>query len=86
MTSVADDRSATDHMELTESYNTINSTGGSEDDSASILPLSWMHPTDGHEWIAWDPFHINSITKDAEGDYLISSRYASPLLNYRSST
>lgn len=69
-------------MDLTESYNTINSTGGSEDDSASILLLSWMHHTDGHECIAWDPFHINSITKDAEGNYLISSRHASVLLDY----
>lgn len=80
--SFADDRSAADHMNLTESYNTINSTGGSEDDSASTRLLSWMYHTDGHEWIAWDPFHINSITKDAEGDYLVSSRYASSLLHY----
>lgn len=38
--SFADDRSAADHMDLTESYNTMNSTGGSEDDSASTRLLS----------------------------------------------
>lgn len=30
---------------------------------------------DGENGIAWDWFHINSIDKDAKGNYLVSSRY-----------
>lgn len=50
-------RSAADHMDLTESYNTINSTGGSEDNSTCpftlLLPYTFTpkHQTDGGMYI-----------------------------------
>lgn len=48
--------------------------------------LSWTWPsstdTSGRgnsEWHPWDYFHLNSIDKNAEGDYLISARHVSAI-------
>ena len=54
---------STDHVALSESY---------------ILPGSTYISGDGKtESTAWDYFHLNSVDKDDEGNYIISSRHCS---------
>lgn len=46
----------------------------------SVVPLPTGHAGDGqNSTSAWDYFHINSVDKDNEGNYLISARHASAL-------
>lgn len=45
---------------------------------------TWPHSTDTSgdgvsEWHPWDYFHLNSIDKNAEGDYLLSARHTSTI-------
>ena len=45
---------------------------------------TWPHSTDTsgegtNEWHPWDYFHLNSIDKNQDGDYLISARHASAI-------
>lgn len=45
---------------------------------------TWPHSTDTsgegtNEWRPWDYFHLNSIDKNRDGDYLISARHASTI-------
>ena len=48
------------------------------------LSWTWPHSTDTsgegvNEWHPWDYFHLNSIDKNAEGDYLLSARHTSTI-------
>ncbi|KAI9663785.1 MAG: hypothetical protein M1821_007275 [Bathelium mastoideum] len=54
-----------DHVSPSESYNTIDTPTAGDGLSVST---------------AWDFFHMNSIEKDAAGNYLISSRFLSALI------
>lgn len=42
-------------------------------------PQDWLHDGPGWDNPFWDCYHINSIDKDAEGDFLVSMRYTSTI-------
>ena len=72
----------------------LGNNGFSEVDTSTGLPVfSWWaldhinasestvdHPSEpGHVGSAWDFFHMNSVDKNADGDYLISARYTNAI-------
>lgn len=52
-----------------------------------MVSLPSGHASDGqNSTSAWDYFHINSVDKNGEGDYLISARHASSLYKINGTT
>ncbi|KAH6973440.1 ASST-domain-containing protein [Ilyonectria sp. MPI-CAGE-AT-0026] len=55
--------------------------------SDSAVSLALGHAGDGqNSTSAWDYFHINSVDKDSQGNYLISARHASALYKVNGKT